>query len=198
MDRNHAAEVFKIDHLRAQHRGLQLLAVVKGGVPVAERRMEAAQPDGGCIGEGITDLQALQIRSKSAGCFFVLEHELDHRLDVRRQLGRKIEIDRTVEEAFVSAVPREIRADIGKSPEQGREWRSFAPNLRDPPLVFVLLAEGNAGNRATERCCKPKENQLAQRETAGERQVCPPVSSVLFHDRCSHGYYSSSGLASLI
>src|SRR6267154_895693 len=150
VDRDHAAGVFEIDHLRPQHRGLQLLAVVKCGVPVAERRMEAAEPDGGRIAEGITDLQSLEIRRKVAG-FFVLEHELDHRFDVRRQLGRKIEIEGTVEEALVATVSQEIRADIGKSLEQGRGRRGFAPDLRDAPLVFVFLDLRGRGRPRTQR-----------------------------------------------
>src|SRR6185503_6199056 len=109
--------------------------MVECGVPVAERSVEAAKPDGEVVTERVTDLQSLKIDDEPP-VLLSLEYEFDHRPNVGRELGRKIEVEGGVEKALVSPVSGEICADIGKPSEECRGLRRQGHGLRDSSLVL--------------------------------------------------------------
>src|SRR5439155_2460360 len=53
--RHDAAVVLEVEHARPPDRGLNLRAVVEGHVPVAEWRMEAAEPQRQLVAEHVAD-----------------------------------------------------------------------------------------------------------------------------------------------
>jgi len=99
MIRHHAALILEQNEARPAQRGCDLLPVMEGGVVVAERRMEAAYPDGGGVAELISELPTLQVRVDPTVLVY-----LKGQFEQRARVLAELRIQEYVEGAHIGAL----------------------------------------------------------------------------------------------